>query len=258
MARAFKIVAGLAFVLLTSCKTSINQSSYFQDLNSDNKAIALNTQQAVPEIKICPDDQLAILVTNIDSLAVAPFNMPANNQKMYYVVDNKGNIEFPVLGKLNVAGMTRTELIDMLTEKISKYVKDPIVNIQLKNFQIAVLGEVKKPGYMPVTNERITVLDALAMANDMTIYGNRKNVTVIRDTNGKKEYHTFDLTSSECFSSPFFYLKQNDVVYVEPNQYRRNSSRYSETAQYHISVASTFVSGFSVIASLLIALLLKK
>ena len=125
-----------------------------------------------------------------------------------YLVNSRGEIDFPVLGKIQVANMTRSELTDMMTEKISAYVKSPIVTIQIRNFKVSVLGEVNKPGTVNVPNERLSVLDALGMAGDLTIYGNRTNVLLIRDNNGKKEYHRFDLTSAETLTSPFYYLRQ--------------------------------------------------
>ena len=139
----------------------------------------------------------------------------------------------------------------MMTEKISAYVKSPIVTIQIRNFKVSVLGEVNKPGTVNVPNERLSVLDALGMAGDLTIYGNRTNVLLIRDNNGKKEYHRFDLTSAETLTSPFYYLRQNDVLYVEPNKARKGNG------QFNVSLASTIISALSVLASLGIALLVK-
>ena len=174
-----------------------------------------------------------------------------------YLVNSHGEIDFPVLGKLQVAGLTRSELTDLMTEKISVYVKSPIITIQIRNFKVSVLGEVNKPGTVNVPNERLSVLDALGMAGDLTIYGNRSNVLLIRDNNGKKEYHRFDLTSAETLTSPYYYLQQNDVLYVEPNKARKGNAKYSQSGQFNVSLASTIISALSVLASLGIALLVK-
>ena len=150
-----------------------------------------------------------------------------------------------------------TELAEKLKKEISVYAKSPLVTVKIQNFKISVMGEVNTPGTQIVSNERISILDAISLAGDLTIYGERTNVLLIRENNGKKEYHRFDLTSSEVLTSPFFYLQQNDIVYVEPNKARKSNSRYSQSSQFNISVASTIVSAISVIASLTIALLVK-
>ena len=145
----------------------------------------------------------------------------------------------------------------MMTKRISAYVKSPIVTIQIRNFKVSVLGEVNKPGTVNVPNERLSVLDALGMAGDLTIYGNRTNVLLIRDNNGLKEYHRFDLTSAEMLTSPYYYLQQNDVLYVEPNNARKGNAKYSQNGQFNVSLASTIISALSILASLGIALLVK-
>lgn len=262
------VTAAILIALLTSCKTS-NQITYFQDLNQCNSG-QLTENGVNYEAKICPDDQLSIFVSSIDPNSVAVFNLPltsylnpgetnvaATPTMQTYLVDTNGNIEFPVLGKIKVVGQTRSELAENLKEKISAYAKSPLVTIKIQNFKVSVLGEVNIPGTKVITNERISILDAIGMAGDLTIYGERTNVLIIRDSNGKKEFHRLDLTSSEMLSSPYYYLQQNDIVYVEPNKARKSNSRYSQSAQFNISVASTIVSAISVLASLTIALLVK-
>lgn len=270
----------ITIVFLSSCKTS-NQITYFQDLDT-HSAIQSTEQYANYETKICPDDQLSIFVSSVNPNAVAVFNLPlasyldvddskdisdsknAGAPKLSvtatlqtYLVDSKGYINFPVIGQIHVAGLTRSQLIDLLEEKISAYAKSPLVSVKIQNFKINVLGEVMIPGTKIVSNERVSVLDAIGMAGDLTIYGDRTNVLLIRDNNGTKKFYRFDLTSSEILSSPYYYLQQNDVIYVEPNKARKGNSRYSQSAQFNISVASTIVSAISVLASLTIALLVK-
>ena len=262
------IIFVLSFFLFTSCRTTNNTITYFQDL--DSRSAEIVGEVADYALRIVPDDQLSITVSGTDPKAVAAFNMPLTSylsaEDTYvsstpvlhtYLVSPEGNIDFPVLGRLHVAGMTRSELTDMLTEKISAYAKSPIVTIQIRNFKVSVLGEVNRPGTITVSHERLSVLDALSMAGDLTIYGNRNNVLLIRDNNVKKEYHRFDLTSSETLTSPYYYLQQNDILCVEPNKARKGNAQYSQNGQFNVSLASTIISALSVLVSLGIALLVK-
>ena len=261
------LIFAFTIILLTSCKTTTNNITYFQDLDNQS-AVTGKAVNYTP--RIAPDDQLSITVSGMDPNAVATFNIPLTSYLApgetnvtstpvlhTYLVNSHGEIDFPVLGKLQVGGMTRSELTDMMTKKISAYVKSPIVTIQIRNFKVSVLGEVNKPGTVNVPNERLSVLDALGMAGDLTIYGNRTNVLLIRDNNGLKEYHRFDLTSAEMLTSPYYYLQQNDVLYVEPNKARKGNAKYSQNGQFNVSLASTIISALSILASLGIALLVK-
>ena len=261
------LIFAFTIILLTSCKTTTNNITYFQDLDNQS-AVTGKAVNYTP--RIAPDDQLSITVSGMDPNAVATFNIPLASYLAHgetnvtstpvlhtYLVNSHGEIDFPVLGKLQVGGMTRSELTDMMTKRISAYVKSPIVTIQIRNFKVSVLGEVNKPGTVNVPNERLSVLDALGMAGDLTIYGNRTNVLLIRDNNGLKEYHRFDLTSAEMLTSPYYYLQQNDVLYVEPNKARKGNAKYSQNGQFNVSLASTIISALSILASLGIALLVK-
>lgn len=144
-----------------------------------------------------------------------------------------------------------------ITSKISKDVEDPIVIVELVNFQVNVAGEVLNPGIVPVTRNRFSILDALSAVGDMTPYGERSNVLLIREENGKKNYVHLDLNSSDILDSPYYYLKQNDYIYVEPNKVRQANSKYNQDNAFKLSVISTVVSASSVIASLVIALTVK-
>ena len=261
------LIFAFTIILLTSCKTTTNNITYFQDLDNQS-AVTGKAVNYTP--RIAPDDQLSITVSGMDPNAVATFNIPLASYLApgetnvtstpvlhTYLVNSHGEIDFPVLGKLHVGGITRSELTHMMTKRISAYVKSPIVTIQIRNFKVSVLGEVNKPGTVNVPNERLSVLDALGMAGDLTIYGNRTNVLLIRDNNGLKEYHRFDLTSAEMLTSPYYYLQQNDVLYVEPNKARKGNAKYSQNGQFNVSLASTIISALSILASLGIALLVK-
>ncbi|WP_366512734.1 polysaccharide biosynthesis/export family protein [Lunatimonas sp.] len=135
-----------------------------------------------------------------------------------YLVDEQGEINFPVLGKIQIEGLTKTEAIAMMTDKVSEYVKDPIVNIRFINFKITVIGEVNRPSTLVVPTEKVSLLEALGLAGDMTMYGKRENVLIIRETDGERRATRVNLNSKEFLESPYYYLQQNDVVYVEPDR----------------------------------------
>ena len=221
---------------------------YFQDEPLEEGLIVSEPEQLIYK----PDDILTINVSALDPDTVRPFNLPVvtNNatdvmmaqgvaQVQSYLVDYDGNIQFPVLGTIKVAGLTRTELTSLLTEKISAYANDPIVNIRLANFTITIIGEVANPGTFTIQDERITLLEALGMANDLTIYGARKNVLIIREVEGKKKFATIDLTSINTVNSPVYYLQQNDVIYVEPNKARIRASTFNQNNAVLISAVGT-------------------
>jgi len=163
----------------------------------------------------------------------------------------------PVLGTVHVEGLTTEQLQQELTRRISADVKDPVVTVRMLNFNIVIAGEVKEPKRIPVNENRITILDALAMAGDLTEYGERSNVLVIREENGERKFAHIDLNSSDLLTSPYYYLQQNDYVYVAPNSIRQANSKYNQNNAFKLSVISTIVSAASVIASLVIALTVK-
>lgn len=183
------------------------------------------------------DDLLSITISGADPEAVKPFNLPINsmnnNLANYtsglpaltgYLVDGEGNIDMLVIGKVKLAGLNRMEATELIRERLKSYLNNPIVSIRIMNFKVTVLGEVKGPGTFTIPNERISLPEALGLAGDLNITARRKNVLVIRDVDGQKTEYRVDLTSKELFSSPVFYLNQNDIVYVEPNRARINSS----------------------------------
>jgi len=263
------------FILLIVCACSTPKDiTYFQQLQEASQA-QLDSMYIKYSAKICPDDLLGIAVSGQNLAGVAPFNLPAvsfmtpssvtagarrdaqpitPSSLQPYLVDEDGYIQFPVIGRVKIGGLTKVEAIKLLEGKISEHVKEPIVTIQNLNFKVSVLGEVNQPGPFFLTNERISILDALSLAGDLTIYGKRTNVLLIRDNNGKKEFHYFDLTSTDVFKSPYFYLQQNDVVYVEPNDARKKNTTYNQTSQYNVSVVSTILSAVSILVALLISL----
>ncbi|MAB57231.1 MAG: hypothetical protein CL524_06730 [Aequorivita sp.] len=156
-------------------------------------------------------------------------------------------MDFPVLGNIKVAGLTRTELSDMLTQRISEYVKDPIVTIRILNFKVSLLGEVNRPGTYNFEGERLSLPAALGLAGDLTLYGRRDNVLVIRDDGKTKNYKYLDLRSADVLNSEYYYLQQNDVVYVEPNRAQVQSSSFNRNTAIYVSVASLLLSAMAII-----------
>ncbi|MBL0739312.1 polysaccharide biosynthesis/export family protein [Flavobacterium sp. GN10] len=225
---------------------------YYQNIDT----LSSKEKIATYEVKIQPDDLLMIIVSADDPEVAVPFNLKtysiSSNAKsdiargqetvQTYLVDSRGNIEFPVLGTLKIGGLSRTEALQLLQEKISVYIKNPIINLRITNFKVSIQGEVNLPGVYSVASERITIIEALSMAKDLTIYGKRNNILIIRETNGLKSYNRVDLTKSDFINSPFYYLAQNDVVYVEPNKTRVNSSAVGPNTSVIISAISILVS----------------
>lgn len=259
--------------LLCSCKTHENLA-YF---SNNTPALEQTVANADWKLKIVPDDELAITVTSEVPEATAIYNLPlvnpasgnsstvnlrerttltTNTQIQTYIVDRQGNIKFPQLGIIHVAGLTTAQVAEELTRRIAEKVEAPYVRVELYNFKVNVLGEVAKPGLVHIPSERFTILDALAEAGDLTIFGRRDNVTLVREQDGKVTYHRVDLNDAKLFESPYYYLQQNDAIYVEPTEARRGQAEYNQNNAYKISVVSAIVSGCSVIASLIIALVL--
>lgn len=233
-------------ILLTGCATR-EKVVYFQ---GDLQAIEKQAERYAPTIQ--PDDLLVITVSARDFEATKPFNQvnfyyqsTDEVRLQNYLVDAEGYIEYPVLGKVKLGGMTRSEAMSYLKALLGEYIIDPGVTLQITNFKITVLGEVSNPGSFTLPNERITILEAIGLAGDLTLYGVRNNVLVIRETDGEKSFHRVNLTSDEVFNSPVYMLKQNDVVYVEPNKARTTTSTYSTNYALFISVAGLIVTVIS-------------
>ncbi|MDL2241810.1 polysaccharide biosynthesis/export family protein [Bacteroidales bacterium OttesenSCG-928-L03] len=235
----------LIVVLLSSCG-STQDLTYFQNTDSFAR-FAHQNDSAHYEIRIQPNDNLLITVTStLNPQAVEPFNTISFERTTTtstldwrgYLVDEHGYINFPGIGKLFVANMTKDQLIALLEKEMKTFVQDAIVNIRFLNYSISVMGEVAKPGLYTVTDEKITVPQALALAGDLTIYGRRDNVLICRVENGQKQFYTLDLRDPRVFNSPYYYLQQNDIVYVAPNKAQAGRSVYNQTWSTVISVTS--------------------
>lgn len=245
-----KILSSLILVFILGSCVSKKEILYLQDIQK----IANNEQALFSSPVIQPNDILSINVTTFDMEAAAPFNiiMPArtvqestgfsNREQQGYLVSVEGNIEFPVLGTLQVGGLSRQELIEKIKNQISVYLNNPIINITIANYKVTVLGEVQRPGTYNIPNERITLLEALGKAGDMTIYGKRNNVIILREQNGVKQHTIVDITKSDFLNSPYYFLHQNDVVYIQPNSAQVNSAAYNRNSSVYISIASVLIS----------------
>ncbi len=234
----------LVSVLILSSCASKTDVVYFQDTGNFETLVDKNS--FTPKFKV--DDLVNIHVSTLNSEASAPFNLFRGAseggivpEQVDYLIDKDGEIDFPVIGKIKISGLSSEELRVLLREKLSEYLKNPIINIRLLNFTVTVLGEVNRPGTYPVNGERITILEALGLASDLTVKGVRKNVMVIRDFDGTKVYTRIDLTKKAAMSSPVYYLTQNDVVYVEPNQSAITESSLDNRATIAISIASVLI-----------------
>lgn len=242
--------------------------AYFQNLKDSVGKLPDNVSNY--KIKIQPDDELVITITSTLPEATAMYNLPLGNPSLKgninatqspriqtHIVDRNGMIQLPVLGEIQAAGLSTKELEAVIKNRVSEHVKDPFVRVEMINFTVNVMGEVRAPQRIVVGKERFSVLDALAAAGDLTEYGKRDNVLVIRTENGKSTYHRLNLTDGSIYASPYFYLQQNDVVYVEPNDIKIDNSKYNQFSAFKLSQLSTIVSLASVIASLVIALSVK-
>lgn len=234
--------------LMSSCGASRKDMIYFQD-----NAAEINAPVKY-ELTYKPDDLLTVSVSALDMDAVRPFNLyvaetrgtangiSATPSLQTYLVDARGSIDFPVIGNIVLSGLTRKKATDLITDKLRPYVTDPIVNIRLTNFKVSVLGEVSRPGSFNITNERVSLLEALGMANDLNIQAKRTHLLLVREVDGNITKNYIDLISSDLFKSPFYYLQQNDVIYVEPNTAKIRSSTYNPNVSITLTAVSTLVS----------------
>jgi polysaccharide biosynthesis/export protein len=199
------------------------------------------------------DDVLLLIISSENPEIAAPYNLKSisidnsfnesngNERMQTYIIDTNGNIEIPILGSIHLAGLTKTEAILKIKTELSEHVKDAVVNLRILNFKISVLGEVTRPGSYTIKSERITILEALSLAGDLTIYGKRNNILLIREQNGNKIMERIDITKSDFINSPYYYLSQNDVVYVEPNKTRVNTSLIGPNLTVGISALSLVI-----------------
>ena len=251
----------LTCILLASCQ-SYKKVPYLQDSGEAQRAVA---EAKLYDARIMPKDLLTIVVSCTDPELAEPFNLtvatpvsaaqssltsqPALQQ---YLVDNRGNIEFPILGTLHIGGLTKSEAETLIKGKLSDYIKEsPIVTVRMANYKISVIGEVNAPGTFTISNEKVNLFEALAMAGDMTVYGLRDNVRLIReDADGHQHIITLDMNRADIVQSPYYYLQQNDILYVTPNKTKAKTADISTSTTIWFSVVGTLV----LLASLIITI----
>lgn len=251
--------------LLAGCQ-SYKKVPYFQDVEAVNRA---EQQEKLYDARIMPQDLLTIVVSCTNPELAVPFNLTvASNAGMAvgkqvnvttqaalqtYLVDNEGKVNFPVLGELKLGGLTKKEAELLVVDKLKPYMKEtPIVTVRMINYQISVIGEVTRPGTFTISNEKVNLLEALAMAGDMTVYGVRDNVKLIReDANGKQQIITLDLNKAETILSPHYWLQQNDIVYVTPNKVKARNSDVGNSTSLWFSATSILVSITSLLVNIL-------
>ena len=246
-------VLGIALLSATSCGAPKNVA-YFQDLNN-NPDTVITLQNRVITVK--PTDKIYIGVKSKDPQISQLFNLTGGTSSgatnmlqdaYYYTVDSKGDIDFPVVGKIQVAGLTREEIAEKVKKSLvdASLVKDPTVTVSLSNLHYSMMGEVAKPGQYAIEEEKVTILDAISKAGDLTIQGKRNDVMVLRQENGHQKIYKIDLCSGrDIFSSPAYYLQQNDVVYVTPNDTKKRSSTLNgntvQSTGFWMSISSLIV-----------------
>lgn len=260
-------IAAIFMLLSSSCSKKTHNLPYFKDITEQTTVVEA---PAAPDLVIQPDDELFISVSSADPAATAHFNLPVVNpartselsasmqpKQLTYIVDSKGDIIMPELGKVHVAGLTVEQLQNQLTASISRWVENPQVNVRLLSFDIYVLGEVNRPGRINTTDNTLNILDAISAAGDLTQYGLRDRVMLIRNEGDKQKRVILDLGSADLLTSEYFYLRPGDYIYVTPNQVKEDNAKYDSNKAYNLSKISTIVSAASVIASLVIALTVK-
>ena len=257
------IVVLMMVVLLGSCSSG-KDVPYFQNIDE----ISLAGSKGLYDAKIMPKDMLTITVSTTDPAAAAPFNLSVGNtvgasgqlsngggNLQGYLVDNDGNINFPVIGHIHVQGMTKSQCQDMIREKLLPYMaatENPIVTVRMSSYRVTVTGEVNRPGVIPVSTEKMSIVEALAQAGDLTVYGKRDNIMLIReDETGQKKMVRLNMNDANLINSPYYYLQQNDIIYVQPNSVKAKNAGIGPSTTLWFS----FIGIVTSISSLLISIL---
>lgn len=243
-------------LMMVGCGSS-KEVAYWQNIDS----ISLAASKGLYDAKIMPKDELTILVQTTDPVTSEPFNLRSTGQTSNkdqitgYLVDNDGMINFPIVGKIHVAGLTKTECEDLIKSKIQPYLartENPLVSVRTSSYRITVIGEVNRPGVIPVATEKISLVEALAEAGDMTIYGKRDNVLLVReDKSGEKHKVRLNMNDANIINSPYYYLQQNDIVYVEPHKVKARNTFFGSNTSIFYSVIGITTSLVSLLITVL-------
>ena len=257
------LMIGLCALLLMGCG-SYKKVAYLQDANLES---SMQVSSQMHDGRIMPKDMLTIVVSTTDPEAANIFNLtvqsPYNTARsgslsqqpvlQQYLVSNDGAIEFPILGHLQVAGLTKNELENLISDKLKIYLQDPIVTVRMSSYKISVLGEVAHPGIFTVNYEKINIFEALALAGDLTIWGMRENVKLIRENgNGQSEVVNLNLNRTDIVTSPYYYLQQNDILYVTPNKSKAKNAGIGQSTSLWFSATSILVSVVNIVATFLL------
>lgn len=243
-------------LMMVGCGSS-KEVAYWQNIDS----ISLAASKGLYDAKIMPKDELTILVQTTDPVTSEPFNLRSTGQTSNkdqitgYLVDNDGMINFPIVGKIHVAGLTKTECEDLIKSKIQPYLartENPLVSVRTSSYRITVIGEVNRPGVIPVATEKISLIEALAEAGDMTIYGKRNNVLLVReDKSGEKHKVRLNMNDANIINSPYYYLQQNDIIYVEPHKVKARNTFFGSNTSIFYSVIGITTSLVSLLITIL-------
>ena len=243
MKKLTNIILLLMGIMLTSCM-STKKVTYFQNLDN----VDLSKPTGLYDAKIMPKDILSIMVHTLTPEASEAFNLKGSST---YLVDNEGNIDFPVVGTLTLGGMTTKEAETLIKSKIVPYMsatENPIVQVRMSNYKYAMLGAVNGPGVYTAPNEKISIVEAIARAGDLNLYGQRDKIFLIRENeHGEREYHQLNMNDAEIFNSPYYYLQQNDIVYVEPKKVVARNAFFASSTSMWLSIfgmltsVSTFI-----------------
>lgn len=260
----YSALVALTMVLMLSSCGSTKNVAYFQNADS----ISYAASKMLYEAKIMPKDELTITVITTDPKAAIPFNLAVSQTigtggqlsssggtLQGYLVDNSGNIEFPVVGTLHVGGLTKNQAENLIKSKVKPYLaeqENPIVTVRMGSYHVSVLGEVTKPGVIYAPQEKMSVLEALAQCGDLTIYGKRDNVLLIRqDAEGEKHTYRLNMNDANIINSPYYYLQQNDIIYVEPNKVKAQNSAIGSSTTLWFSAVSILTSIASLVVNIL-------
>lgn len=252
----FPIMVVTVILMMVGCGSS-KEVAYWQNIDS----ISLAASKGLYDAKIMPKDELTILVQTTDPVTSEPFNLRSTGQTSNkdqitgYLVDNDGMINFPIVGKIHVAGLTKTECEDLIKSKIQPYLartENPLVSVRTSSYRITVIGEVNRPGVIPVATEKISLIEALAEAGDMTIYGKRNNVLLVReDKSGEKHKVRLNMNDANIINSPYYYLQQNDIIYVEPHKVKARNTFFGSNTSIFYSVIGITTSLVSLLITVL-------
>ena len=254
----------MAMIMLIGSCSGSKQVAYFQNIDS----ISLAASRGLYEAKIMPKDELTITVITTNPQASAPFNLTVSNtigssgqlstgqgSLQGYLVDNNGNINFPVLGTIHVGGLTKNQAEEKIRDGVKPYLaasENPIVTVRMSSYRVTVVGEVGSPRVIPVNTEKMSIIEALAQAGDLSIYGKRNNVLLIReDATGQKQAHRLNLNDANIFNSPYYYLQQNDIIYVEPNGVKAKNSGIGSSTTIWFSFIGIVTSVASLVVNIL-------